>query len=114
MEKISEIYALFMSEPENKMCIDCMRPYPKFASINNGIFLCEECALIHKDYGFHISYIKSLDSEWDEYLLSYMRRGGNRRFKQFLEDYDIIENAERYYKYRTKAVENFRSIVKLV
>jgi len=114
MEKFGEVFDIMANESQNKMCVDCMKPYPLYTSINNGVFLCETCADIHKGYGTNISYVKPLKSEWDEYLLSYMRRGGNSRFREFLKEYDIIEDADAYYKYRTKAVENYREIVNLI
>jgi hypothetical protein len=113
MEKFGEVFEIMTSEAQNKMCVDCMKPYPLYGSINNGVFLCEACAEIHKGYGTNISYVKHLKSEWDEYLLCYMRRGGNKRFKEFVSEFDIIEDADAYYKYRTRAVENYREIVNL-
>ena len=29
---------------ENKKCIDCQNIMPTFCSINNGVFLCQNCA----------------------------------------------------------------------
>jgi hypothetical protein len=113
MEELSEIFAIYKSEEENQSCVDCNEPNPFYASINNGVFLCGTCAANHVNYGYHISFIKHLEkSEWDEYLLSFMRRGGNKRFKTFLSEYEIIENADNYYKYRTRAAENYRATVR--
>ena len=112
METFGAIFEIMTNETENKICVDCMKPYPLYASVNNGVFLCESCAEKHYGYGINISYLKHLKSEWDEYLMCYMRRGGNKRFKEFLKEYEIIEDSDLYYKYRTKAVENYRLIVK--
>ena len=35
-------------DSENKLCFDCGGAFPKFVSINNGVFLCESCAENHK------------------------------------------------------------------
>jgi ADP-ribosylation factor GTPase-activating protein 2/3 len=111
MEEFSEIFEIMQRDNENKMCVDCYRPYPLFASITNGIFICEQCANEHKKLGTGISYIRGLKEKWDEYLLAYMLRGGNRRFKTTLAQYDIIEDADLQYKYRTKAINNYRLLV---
>jgi ADP-ribosylation factor GTPase-activating protein 1 len=101
------------NEELNKMCIDCKRPYPLFASINNGVFICDDCAILHKSMGSHISLVRHLKDRWDEYLLSYMNRGGNSRFTNIIEEYNIGLDVDPLYKYRTKAIENYRQIVKI-
>ncbi len=111
MENVREVYHIMMGDQDNKMCFDCMKPYPTFASVNNAVFLCENCADVHAKMGSHISYIRNLKSEWDEYLLCYLRRGGNARLKTFLAEYEIVEDADLYYKYKTQAAENYRAIV---
>lgn len=111
MEEFGEVFNIMQKNQLNKMCMDCKRPYPLFASINNGVFICESCAEVHKTFGTQISYVRGLKEKWDEYLLSYMNRGGNERFSKMMEDYQIIEDADPFYKYRTKGVENYRLIV---
>lgn len=114
MEQFGEVFKVMMKHPLNKMCIDCKKPYPLFASITNGVFICEECAEIHRTLGSHISYVRGLKEKWDVYLLSYMYRGGNNRFTDFMENYEIIEDADIRYKYRTKGIENYRLTVSLI
>ena len=55
----SDINEIMKIEGNNK-CIDCLAENPTFASINNAVFLCENCANIHKRLGTNISIIKSL------------------------------------------------------
>lgn len=95
---------------DNKNCLDCNKQNPTYISINNGVFICDECALIHiNKLGNKLSYIKpnlfnkldtytsynhdkefnSLNEEWDDYLLMYILRGGNYRFKKLLDKYNI-------------------------
>lgn len=111
MEEFGEVFKIMTSDPLNKMCIDCKKPYPLYASINNGVFICESCSEIHKGMGSHISYVRYLKDKWDEYLLSYMQRGGNRRFLGMVEEYGIVEDVDIAHKYKTKALENYRLIV---
>lgn len=35
---------------------------PKWASINRGVLVCDECCSVHRSLGRHISYIRSLQS----------------------------------------------------
>ncbi|KCV68230.1 hypothetical protein H696_05154 [Fonticula alba] len=41
--------ACLRSFPANNQCADCTAPWPRFVSLNLGIFLCEDCAGIHMD-----------------------------------------------------------------
>lgn len=49
-----------MKDPENRYCFDCGTPHPKWASVNNGIIICLNCAGIHRGYGVNISFVRSL------------------------------------------------------
>ena len=74
---------------ENKICFDCGGPFPTFVSINNGVFICSNCAKNHEKLGYNISFIHQINSPWDPYLLSYVTRGGNHRFKRLCLEYDV-------------------------
>jgi stromal membrane-associated protein len=58
-----------LKKDENKLCADCRRKSPSWASINLGIFICIKCAGIHINYnkgfhrelGVHISKVKSIN-----------------------------------------------------
>ena len=73
-------------DSENKICFDCGCPFPTYVSINNGVFICLNCAINHfkLDYNYNISFIHKVSSPWDPYLLSYAVRGGDSRFKLFM------------------------------
>ena len=49
-----------LSLPGNSICCDCGIEKPKWASLNNGAFLCLKCAGIHPSLGVDISTICSL------------------------------------------------------
>ena len=82
---------LLKQSQNNKTCFDCNAPYPTHVSINNGIILCENCALIHKTLSHHVSYVRKLDEPWDKYLFLFMERGGNHNLSLFLERFFPIE-----------------------
>ena len=74
---------------ENKICFDCGGPFPTYVSINNGVFICSNCAQNHSKLGYNVSFIHQISSPWDPYLLSYACRGGNSRFKRLCAKYEI-------------------------
>ena len=77
-------------DSENKICFDCGGPFPTYVSINNGVFICLNCAINHSKLGYNISFIHKVSSPWDPYLLSYAVRGGNSRFKLLCTQYEVF------------------------
>ena len=97
----------------NSICCDCGAQKPKWASLNNGIFLCLKCAGVHRSYGLNISLIRSLqiDSWTDEQIL-YLSKGGNNRFKMNLIEFQIDQNTPNEKKYKSKAADYYRKFLK--
>ena len=53
--------------------------------MNNSIYLCLNCAGVHRGFGVSISYIRSITMDsWNENQLKMMRLGGNKRLKDLL------------------------------
>ena len=104
------IQYLFDKDFENKTCVHCKSPMPTFASINNAIIICQQCAERHKELGYNISYVRELKDDWDPYLLSFFEMGGNSRFIRFVKKYELddmpIENL-----FYTKISEYYRLLV---
>ena len=83
---IPEILAL----PGNSSCCDCGMEKPKWASLNNGVFLCLKCAGFHRSLGVDISTIRSLQIDsWTDKQILYLTNGGNNKLKQLWEEYGI-------------------------
>lgn len=95
----------------NKNCADCNKESMDYASINNGTIICEECAEKHKKLGNGISYLRAFNERWDDYLLNYIRTGGNSRFTHFAKAYHI-SGMEVELKYKTRASEYYREILR--
>lgn len=41
-------------------CADCGMPDPAWVSVSRGVLICDECCVVHRSLGRHISQIKSL------------------------------------------------------
>lgn len=103
---------LYDKDYENKICVECKSPKPSFVSINNSIVICATCAEKHKKLGYNISYVREINHKWDQYLLSFLERGGNSRFIRFSKKYDLDELPIEQ-KYNTKILEYYRDLVRL-
>ncbi|XP_067128459.1 arf-GAP with dual PH domain-containing protein 1-like [Centruroides vittatus] len=72
----------------NEVCSDCKRKDPEWASYNIGIFLCTQCAGIHRNLGSHVSKVKSLRLDnWDLDQVKFMEEMGNKKAAQKYEIY---------------------------
>lgn len=77
---------------ENHLCFDCLKNTIHCVSVNNGVFLCNNCSSAHKMiFTNEESHIILLDEthpfEENDYLK--LKNGGNKRFKSFLLSYNI-------------------------
>src|SRR4051812_46506898 len=71
---------------DNTLCCDCLFPQPTWASINLGIFICMNCAGMHRNLGTHISKVRSLDLDnWDNNMVQYMGTMGNIKANSYWE-----------------------------
>lgn len=98
---------LYEKDRENKMCVECKVPKPDFASINNGILICNQCAEKLRPLGYNISYIRRLSDDWDQFLLCFMEFGGNSRYIRFL-NYNNLNNMSLEEKFKSKIMEYYR------
>lgn len=66
--------------PGNDVCADCKTRVPRWGSFNLGIFLCVNCASIHRKLGTHISKVKSLTLDaWTKEQVQRMKEAGNNK-----------------------------------
>ncbi|KZS87986.1 Arf GTPase activating protein, partial [Sistotremastrum niveocremeum HHB9708] len=49
-----------INQPGNDACADCHARAPRWASHNLGIFICMNCASVHRKIGTHITKVKSV------------------------------------------------------
>lgn len=83
-------FRTLLEDSPNSFCADCSRESCKWASINNGIFLCFECANNHKKLGVALSFVKLLTATgWSETQFHYLEISGNQRFLEIVGKYSL-------------------------
>jgi len=72
--------------PCNGSCADCPSRFPRWASINLGIFLCANCAGHHRSLGVHITKVRSIElDKWQLSSVETMENIGNERANEYWE-----------------------------
>ena len=105
---------LFSLDKKNSSCNDCGEPDVKYVSINNGITLCELCAQIHKNFGYEISFIRSIEDQFDDYLVGFFIYGGNKKFRKKLRSLGVNLDQKKGNLYRTFGADYYRRDLKSI
>ena len=109
MSRNSLILTIY-NDKMNTFCFDCGSQNISFVSVNNGIFLCNECATVHMSFPQEISIIENSDLySLTELALKYLAYGGNTRLNDFiLEEFPKLENYSQKLLYKTRAMDYYR------
>jgi hypothetical protein len=103
MDNISiEVQNIFYQNTNSK-CSDCFAENPTFSSLNNGLFICEKCAEIHKStLDQTVSLVLPLSEIKDPKQVLFLKLGGNENYKKLMFEYHLISSKDRIPKYRSK------------
>lgn len=114
------LFETLLKDEENQYCFDCGKKIriilgkkpAHWASINNAIYLCLNCASNHRSFGVNISYIRSVTIDsWNENQLKFMSVGGNRRLAELIESYSIGRSYAKDVLYNTVLLDYYRKLV---
>ena len=90
------------ADPKNERCVDCGRPNPQWASVNNATFFCIDCSGRHRSIGVHLSFVRSCTMDgWNPKQRALMERGGNSRLLDFLREHGVPESSGIEVRYAT-------------
>jgi hypothetical protein len=97
------------ARPENRFCFDCEAHHPTWASTSYGIFLCIDCAGLHRNLGTHLSFVRStLMDSWTPEQLWRMTAGGNERARSFFKAHQAPMSGSLSQKYSSRAAYLYR------
>ncbi|KAI5180878.1 hypothetical protein NEOKW01_1119 [Nematocida sp. AWRm80] len=93
-------------EKENQKCIDCNGQRPQWGSISFGVFLCLNCAGIHRSFGVNTTIVKSITMDiWEKKETAAMVIGGNKRLLEYLKKHNLIEISKKELYHHPKLTE---------
>ena len=107
------ILGTMLEKRANKVCVDCDNTPVECASVNNGCFICSDCAAIHSTLGDSVSKLQSLTETWTLPQLRVMSSGGNSALKEFMSHFAFPDNSIPHV-YRTVALSYYRMYLKAV
>ncbi|XP_059407213.1 ARF GTPase-activating protein GIT2-like isoform X2 [Carassius carassius] len=84
----------------SEVCADCSSPDPRWASVNRGVLICDECCGVHRSLGRHNSQVRHLsNTPWPPTQLQMVQtlynNGANAIWEHTLMDPSSITSGKR-------------------
>ncbi|KAJ5073523.1 adp-ribosylation factor gtpase activating protein 3 isoform h [Anaeramoeba ignava] len=94
----------------NRRCFDCGASNPTWASLGFGVYICLNCAGVHRSLGVHITLVRSttLDS-WNAQQIKRMKCGGNSNAAQFFRTHGISSQMDAKQKYNSNIAKLYKN-----
>ena len=98
------------SDQINTVCFECGQSNPEYISINNGVFICQECIQGHLQFPQEISQIKINDLySLNNNEVKKLYLGGNKKLIEFINfDFPRLKQFPPNILYKTRAVDYYR------
>ena len=98
------------SDQINNVCFECGANNPEYISINNGVFICQECIQGHFQFPQEISQIKINDLySLNNNEVQKIYLGGNKKLIEFINfDFPRLKQFPPNVLYKTRAIDYYR------
>ncbi|KAK1443202.1 ADP-ribosylation factor GTPase activating protein 3 [Babesia gibsoni] len=92
-----KVFKRLLAQQENAFCIDCNARNPTWISLTFAIHLCLNCSGRHRQFGSHISFVRSIDMDkFTPEQLIRISSGGNAKAKAFFKKYGLTRQPVDY------------------
>lgn len=84
-----EKFPAIRKRPDNSTCFDCNAKQPTWALLQFGVFVCVQCAMLHRNRG-RLVFSTTLDTKnWTVKRIKIMEVGGHERASAFFKSHNI-------------------------
>ena len=77
---------------DNDKCVDCGAMHPLWACVLNGVFVCNDCSILHREMDNSLSLVKAISlADFRDKDIKLLKYGGNKRFLKNLNEFGLID-----------------------